>query len=160
MTGQTSHSALRRAEINRQIARKPRISKRLRRAIELMVWESLPRDKAAERAGMTDHALYKALRKQHVKSLYKQEHDSFRSGAALRAFNRQVELAEESPSHDVRERANRWIAGCAGLAPVQKVSISARHTHSFEHIDFAPQPIDVTPDQGGEDAVEVIDDDD
>lgn len=135
-------SALTRAEINRQIARKPRISKQLRRAIEAMVWEGLPRDDAAERAGMRPHSLYKALRKTHVKSLYAQEHATFRDGEALRAFNRQVNLAEDSPSHDVRERANRWIAGCGGLAPVQKVAVQAHHTHAFAGIGFA-EPVTI-----------------
>lgn len=93
---------------------------------------------------MTEHGLYQALRKPHVLALLRQEADMLRSGAALRAYARQEALAEKAQSDDVKERANRWIAGCDGISPVQKVSGQHQVTHSFEGIGFAP-PVDVTP---------------
>ena len=129
----------------KQVNPKGRISAKCRRAIELMIWEGSPRSKAAKDAGMSDRALHDALKRPHVLSLLRQEHDTLRSGGAIRAYSRQERLAEQAGSEDVQERANRWIAGCDGLAPVTKVAIQAQVSHSFDGIGFAPRIIDVTP---------------
>lgn len=129
-----------RAVANRKNARKPRISRRLRRAIELMVFEGLSRPLAAERAGMTDSGLYQALRRSHVRSLLAQHFNDLKDGETVRAYFRQVELGEAANSEDVRERANRFVAGIGGLAPVSKVHVRGEHHHRFEGIGFAPRP--------------------
>lgn len=99
---------------------------------------------------MNDRSLCLALKRPHVLSLMRQEHDAMRTGGAIRAYSRQEKLAEEANSEDVQERANRWIAGCDGLAPVSKVAVQAQVTHSFDGIGFAPRhepkTVDVTPD--------------
>lgn len=128
---------------------KPRISARLRKAIEIMTLEGQPRYVAAQRAGMSDSAVYQALRRPHVRSLMRQMLDDMRENEAVRAYFRQVNLAETASSEDVRQKTNAWIAGCAGLAPVQKVQGTHHVTHAFEGIGFA-DAVDVTPDSGGE----------
>ncbi len=130
----------------KQVSPKGRISAKCRRAVELMIWEGLPRSKAATKAGITDRALHDALKRPHVLSLLRQEHDALRSGGAIRAYSRQERLGETADSEDVQERANRWIAGCDGLAPVSKVAIQAQVHHSFDGIGFAPRTVDATLD--------------
>lgn len=74
------------AKSRRQVIRKPteyRISRKVRTAIEAMVWGGLKRHEAAERAGMKDNSLYVALRKPDVKALYLAECEVLRlSGRA------------------------------------------------------------------------------
>ncbi len=111
-----------------------------------MIWKGLPRSKAAAEAGITDRALHDALKRPHVLSLLRQEHDALRSGGAIRAYSRQERLGETADSEDVQERANRWIAGCDGLAPVAKVAIQAQVSHTFDGIGFAPRTVDGTLD--------------
>ena len=90
-------------------------------------------------------SLYRAMRLPHVLSALRQEFDNRRSGEPFRAYARQVELAESANSEDVRLRANQWIAGCDGIAPVAKVAIQAQVSHSFDGIGFAPRTVDITP---------------
>jgi len=46
------------------------VTGKVRAAIEAMIWQGLPRDQAAQVAGISEHGLYKALRKAPVKAWY------------------------------------------------------------------------------------------
>ncbi len=122
---------------NRKNARKPRIRPELSEAIRLMVFGGLSRPEAAATVGMSDHGLYQALRKPHVKRLYAQEHRDLRSGAAILAYSRMVDLMESSRSEHVQLRACQWIAGVGGIAPAKKVAQAS--SHGFDVIGFAPR---------------------
>ena len=89
---------------------KSRISKVLREALRLMVEDGLTRAKAAEMAGMTDHGLYSALRKPHVRALRREMVGSLRESAASRTIARAEKLADEAESEHVRNDANKWLA--------------------------------------------------
>lgn len=71
-----------------------RISARVRRAIEAMVWNGKTRAQAAAEAGITDDALYKAFRKPEVKSAYLTECDVLRTSGRSRALHRLVAISE------------------------------------------------------------------
>jgi len=104
---------------------RPRISKRLREAIRLMVEEGLTRAKAAELAGMTDHGLYSALRKPHVRSLRREILGNLRESAASRTIARAEKLADEAESEHVRNDANQWLASLdPATAPVQRSEVT------------------------------------
>lgn len=50
-----------------------KVTGRLRRAVDAMVWEGAKRPQAAETAGLTDHSLRQALRRPHVLAFYHAE---------------------------------------------------------------------------------------
>lgn len=156
----------RRQIANRKNASKPRLPKRLRRAIELMVHEGKSRALAASEAGMSDSGLRQALRRPHVRSLMAQEFSAIRDAEAFAAFGREVHLAENADSEHVKHAANIWIAGCAGLAPIQKLDARHEVTHRFEGITFGSPPVEIQAEAAVEDArvveaetVEVVDQD-
>ncbi len=125
---------------------KPRVSARVLKAIDAIVWNGASRSEAAHTAGLKEDSLYRAMRLPHVLSALRQEFENRRTSEPFRAYARQITLAETSSSDDVKERANRWIAGCDGLAPVTKVAIQAQVSQSFDGIGFAPRTVDITPD--------------
>ncbi len=122
---------------NRKNARKPRIRPELSEAIRLMVFGGLSRQEAAATVGMSDHGLYQALRKPHVKKLHAQEFKALRDGAAILAYSRMVDLMESSRSEHVQLRACQWIAGVGGIAPANKVARAP--SYGFDIIGFAPR---------------------
>ena len=100
---------------------KPRISKRLREAIRLMVEDGLTRAKAAETAGMTDHGLYSAMRKPHVRSLRREMLGNLREGLASTSLARIDALSRNSDSDHVRLDASKHLASLdPDTAPVQR----------------------------------------
>ena len=101
---------------NRQTAREPRITSKVRKAIHAIVWNGASRSEAARTAGLQEDSLYRAMRRPHVLSSLRQAFENRRTGEPFRAYARQVELAESANSEDVRLRANQWIAGCDGSA--------------------------------------------
>ena len=135
------------ARINRQNASKPRISANLRRGIRAFVWEGLSRDDAAKRAGMKPASFTKALRKPHVRALVEHEFKELRSGEHFRAYARMVALSETARSEDVQLRANQWVAGVDGLAPVSQVRGHVKVTHGFEGYAY-PSRADVETEGG------------
>ena len=73
-----------------------RIGGRLREAISQMVWQGLTRDEAAKAAGMTDHGLYSALRKPHVRHAYLAECEVLRLSGRAKRLHRLEAIAEQS----------------------------------------------------------------
>ena len=69
------------------------VTGRLKRAIELMVWEGLTRDDAAVKAGLRPHSLYVAFRKPHVKSYYLAEIEVLRLSGRAKRLHRLDALA-------------------------------------------------------------------
>lgn len=105
--------------------KKARISKRLREAIRLMVEDGLTRAKAAEIAGMTDHGLYSALRKDHVRALRREMVGALRESAASRTIARAELLADGAESEHVRNDANKWIASLdPATTPIQRSEVT------------------------------------
>lgn len=81
-------------------ARKPaapktiRVTGKVRAALDLMVWGALPRKDAAEKAGISEHGLYKALRKPPVKAYYLAECEVLRSSSRARNIHRLEEIRD------------------------------------------------------------------
>jgi hypothetical protein len=76
------------------------VTGRLKRAIDLMVWEGLTRKEAAERAGMREHSLYVAFRKSHVKAHYLTECEVLRVSGRARRILRLEQLAEQDDNRN------------------------------------------------------------
>lgn len=73
-----------------------RVTGKVRTAIEAMVWEGLPRKEAAERAGISEHGLYKAMVKPPVKAFYAQQCEVLRTSGRARRIHRLEAMLEQS----------------------------------------------------------------
>lgn len=111
---------------------KGRISKQLKQAIALMIYHALTRKEAAETVGMTDHGLYNALTKAHVKGYKNDVFRAFRNSTSERAFIRTNELAERAKSESVRLRANETLMGMDDNF-IQKTQVNQHVTGEITH---------------------------
>lgn len=91
-----------------------KITKRVRAAIDAMVWKGLKRAEAAQVAGLTDHSLYVALRSAHVKAHYLAECEVLRTSGRARRLHRLEEMAEQD---DNKQAAVNAILALERLAP-------------------------------------------
>lgn len=89
---------------------KLRISARLKEAIDLMILNGLIRKEAAEKAGLTDHSLYTALRKPHVIAYKNEVMRAFRESEIERSFTRMVDLRDNAKSEHVNADMAKTIA--------------------------------------------------
>lgn len=71
-----------------------KVTGRLKRAIDAMVWQGLKRGEAAQHAGMTEHSVYSALTRPHVKAYYMQQLDVLRTSERARNIHRLCEIRE------------------------------------------------------------------
>lgn len=90
-TDQPSHQAL--AAQGRSAPGK--VTGRLRKAIDAMVWQGARRAEAAAIAGLTDHSLRSALRKPHVKAAYLSECEVLRLSGRARRIHRLEAMVEQ-----------------------------------------------------------------
>lgn len=141
-------------------ALKERITGKVRTAIEAMVWDGLPRAQAAEKAGISEHGLYKALRKPPVKAFYLSELEVLRTSEraanihALREVrdaksNQMATVAAVKVLEQLTDQASE--RGAAGATPGVVVQIVNQLTagHQIQHptqIDAKPlMQLDVVP---------------
>jgi hypothetical protein len=72
-----------------------RVTGRLRKALEAMVWLGLQRKEAAKYAGLADHSLYQALRRSPVRRYYLEQCEVLRVSGRARRLHRLEQLAEQ-----------------------------------------------------------------
>jgi hypothetical protein len=82
-----------------------RITPKVRTAIEAMVWQALPRSAAAEAAGISEHGLYKALRKAPVRAFYLAELDVLRTSERARNIHTLAEVRDQTSNQMARVQA-------------------------------------------------------
>ncbi len=111
--------------------RQERISGRVRVAIDAMVLEALPRADAAKKAGITEHALYKALRKPPVLAYRSTLLEALRTSAASRTIAKAEKLMDSATSEHVQADMTKWLAGLDGMSPVSKSESLNVHKHLF-----------------------------
>lgn len=87
-----------------------RITAKIRAAIDAMVWHALPRKDAAAKAGISEHGLYKALRKPPVRALYLSELEVLRTSERARNIHRLIAIrdkADNMPAVQAIDRLER-----------------------------------------------------
>lgn len=82
-----------------------RVTRKVRDAVHAMVWDGLPRRRAAEKAGISEHGLYKALRKPPVKALYLQELEVLRTSERARNIHVLCEVRDQTGNQMARVNA-------------------------------------------------------
>jgi hypothetical protein len=70
-----------------------KVTGRLRRAVDAMVWQAASRKEAAEMAGMTDHSLRQAMKRPHVMQYYLSECEVLRLSGRAKRLHRLEEIA-------------------------------------------------------------------
>jgi hypothetical protein len=83
-------------------SRRGAVTGKLRTALDLMVWEGLKRQEAAEKAGLADSSLRFALRKPHVLQHYRAECTSLRESVRARNVHRLDGIADTSKNDMAR----------------------------------------------------------
>lgn len=114
-----------------------RISRKVKRAIDLMVFEGLKRSIAAEKAGLKDHALYVALRQPHVLAYLNDQQGVLRTSARARSIARIDNLADDADSEHVQLEANKYLLGIEGVSVVQKSENLSVHKHLLPGLNIS-----------------------
>jgi hypothetical protein len=86
-----------------------KVTGRLRRAIQSMVWEAARRSDAALAAGMTDHSLRAALKKPHVMGALLHEMQVLRSSERPRNISALVQVRDNSENDMARVSAAKTL---------------------------------------------------
>lgn len=85
--------------------RKHRITAKVRTAVDLMVWQGLKRDAAAEQAGLKDNSLYVAMAKPDVRSYYLGQLDVLRTSERARNIHTLAEVRDQTSNQMARVQA-------------------------------------------------------
>jgi len=118
-----------------------RISKRVRRAIDLMVSGDCKQIKeAAEKVGLARESLSRALSTPHVAAHLRQKVLRHLAIAAARAGYVKGELLD-SDNEIVRDRASTFVLGLAGIQPATNPTVSVNLEIKAGYvIDLSPEP--------------------
>jgi hypothetical protein len=89
----------------RNSERLPGVTRKVRAAIEAMVWKGLHRRDAAKHAEMAEHSLYQALRRPPVRAFYLSQLEVLRTSERARNIHALVAIRDESENDMARVRA-------------------------------------------------------
>lgn len=109
---------------------KPRITRKVKAAIDLMVFSGQNRDTAADSAGLHRDSMRKALKRPDVLAYLREQQQVLRTSEAARSIKRVADLADTSKSDAVKLDANELLLGLEGIAPPARVE----HAHIHAHI--------------------------
>jgi hypothetical protein len=86
-----------------------KVSGKLLVALNCMVWEGLTRKQAAERAEMSEHGLWAALRRPHVRQWYLREIDVLRTSERARNIHALVDVRDTADNSMARVSAAKAL---------------------------------------------------
>jgi len=127
------------------------VTGKVRVAIEAMVWDALPRRAAADRAGISEHGLYKAMRKPPVKALYLELLQVLRESERARNIHALVAVRDDADNAMARVQAVKALegigaddqaAGARAQAPGIVIMIGAPAPDTG-----GPPPVTICPDK-------------
>lgn len=96
----------------------PPIRAKLREALKIIAIEGASQREAAERAGMSEHGVQRALAKPHVRAYLDGVKRAWKEGRTSKAWANVADLADNAASEDVRLKANRTFLESMGeLSP-------------------------------------------
>src|SRR5882757_4148940 len=130
-------------------SRKGAVTGKLKTALELMVWEGLKRDAAAEAAGLASSSLRFALRKPHVLGFYRAECDALRNSLKARNLHRLDTIADDSKNGMARVASIKALEQISDIAEEKQGKPGAGHLPGLQiiivqHATPAPaEPVEV-----------------
>lgn len=86
-----------------------KVTGKLKVAIEAMVFKALPRAQAAEHAGLSEQAVYVALRKPHVLAFYDELLEVLRTSERARNLHALYEVRDQKANQNARVAAIRTL---------------------------------------------------
>jgi len=93
---------------------------RIRKAVEMMVWQGTKRDDAAGAAGILPKSLYNAFRRHYVKQFYLAQLEVLRTSARARNFHRLEALADQDDNR---------MAAVAAVKAMEQISDAQPTVH-------------------------------
>ena len=108
-------------------SRKGAVTGKLRRALELMVWEGLKRDAAAEKAGLASSSLCFALHKPRVLTFHRAECDALRNSLKARNLHRLDTIADDSKNDMARVASIKALEQISDIADERQGKPGAGH---------------------------------
>ena len=125
-----------------QSSKRQRISPRIRRAIDALVFgEAKTQKEAARIAGLNNEHLCRELKKPQIEAFYAQRVRLLMRRAQMRAGSRIVSLLDAASEH-VSLDASKHVLAIAGIAPPQSsnsVNISINNTVAPGYVVMQPQ---------------------
>lgn len=130
--------------------KEPRISKRMRQAINLLTTKGMTQRDAADKAGLSETHLSRHLKKPQIQVFIARKMRETIAVAGLRASRRYVELIDASSEHVAAQVSERILTSegtlRSGNAAQVSVNIDIKAGYVIDLTDGAPQPMrDVTP---------------
>jgi hypothetical protein len=114
MTAQTTEKPISISRTPQKVqagTRTVRITARVRAAVEVMVWQGLKRNEAAQAVGMKDNSLYAAFRKADVRAFYLSECEVLRLSGRARRIHRLESVVEQDENKMAVVQASRTLDG-------------------------------------------------
>ena len=87
-----------------------KLTPRVRKAVDLMIWDALPFDEAATKAGLTVHAMRLALAKPHVVAYLKQQQQVLRGSEGPRSIHRIRQIRDAAENKPALDAAMWFVA--------------------------------------------------
>lgn len=132
---------------------KPRISRKVRDAVECRVREGLSIVAAAEKAGLSRNGFAKALKRPAVQDLVKEVQETFiretealRSTYKARALEVALDLMLNAKSETVRARMAEFLASDA-KAPQLAVHVDARQQGGYDYVPPGCKLVEIVPNE-------------
>ena len=127
-----------------------RVTGKLYKAVEAMVWEGASRKEAAQAASLTDHGLRQALRRPHVLAFYLAECEVLRTSGRAKRLHRLEALAAQDDNRNaavaaikVAEQITDDPVKHAGIATspgivIRVLNVSSAPTGPASFVDVRP----------------------
>lgn len=93
------------------------VTGRLKRAMDALIWEGLPRAQAAAKGPISEHSLYYALRKPHVRAYYLQQLEVLRLSTRARNIHVLSEIRDSDSNQMARVQAIKALEQMSEAAP-------------------------------------------
>lgn len=130
-------------------AQPPRLSAKLRRAIDAIASEGVTQRRAADIAGMNERALSKALKKPHVaealeseRALFVNEMDKLKGIAKALAVQTGIDLMRDSKDERIKAKMVEFFAGEVKQAAHVQVNVDAR-SGGYEFVRPGQQVVEI-----------------
>lgn len=108
-----------------------RLGKKNIEALEVMAYEGLSLNVAADRLGIRRANLQRAFDLPKVRSAFNSVTTYIRSNAAHQAYLRINHLSQTAKSEQVRLKAAEWLCGVDNIAPTKRVERRVQHDVAF-----------------------------
>lgn len=132
---------------------KRRVSAKVRQALTLRVYDALPWDECARRAGLSPAAIYKARKQPHViatfedmQAQYLQEVERQRGPLKALALQHARDLLTNAKSESVKARMVEFLAGePKGNSVNVAVNVQNNVGNGYEYVRPGQKLVDITP---------------